>query len=168
MKQLAILNPEHAAADDVTAYEVRNAARAVVMDTEKKIGLLHVANRGHYVLPGGKIETSEDREAALRRECREEIGCEIDILGEIGSVVEYRKMFAMLQTSYCYFARVVGEKGIPRFTENEKEKGFTPMWLSYDEALKTLEENNPTVPQARLYITPRDIILLKAAKAYMV
>ncbi len=42
---------------------------------------------GRWELPGGKVEPGESEAAALRRECREELGVSIDVLGRLGADV---------------------------------------------------------------------------------
>jgi 8-oxo-dGTP diphosphatase len=167
MKQLAILNPEQVNEEEAASYTIREAARAVVFDSEKHVALLYVVTSHHYILPGGGIKEGEEKREALRRECREEIGCEIEIVGEIGSVTEWRKIFGLQQISYCYAAVVTGEKGEPKFTKKEEGKGFELHWLPYEEALKRLSENQASTLQGRDYIVPRDLILLTEAKAYV-
>ncbi|MDP3948543.1 MAG: NUDIX domain-containing protein [bacterium] len=167
MEQLKLINPEQASEEEVKLYSVRKAARAVVFDKDKNVALLHVSRFGYYKLPGGGLEEGEDIETALRRECQEEIGCEIEVLGEIGSIVEYRKMFNLTQISYCYLAKVKGVKGTPNFDEGELKEGFKGVWLPYDKALETITQNIASNFEASAYIVPRDIIFLKAAKKYL-
>lgn len=164
MKELAIINPENASEDEVKNYKTREAGRAVVVDESGMFALLHVAKESYYKLPGGGIEENEDKITALNRECLEEIGCEIEVLGEVGSIVEYRKIFNLKQTSYCYLAKVKGEKGKPDFTDDEKENGFEQVWLPYAEALKAMKESKATNIEGSKYIVPRDTILLEEAK----
>lgn len=56
--------------------------------------------------------------SALKRECMEEIGAEIEMLGEIGEIHEYRADFFMKQVSYYYFGKITSQ-GKPKFTELE-------------------------------------------------
>jgi len=164
MKWLALVNPEYVSEEEGVSYLVREAARAVVVDRDLRLALLHVSRDGYYKLPGGGMEEGEDDVTALRRECREELGCELEILGEIGMIVEYRKMFSMKQVSYCYFARVQGSKGKPTFTLKEKEEGFEVVWLPYTEALKVMVYSNATTLEGREYIVPRDTIFIRGAE----
>ncbi len=164
MDQLKLINPEQASEEEVKSYPVREAARAVVFDNEKNVALLHVSNFGYYKLPGGGLEEGEDIETALKRECMEEIGCEIEVFGEIGSITEYRKIFNLTQISYCYLAKVKGEKGTPNFEEGEIEEGFKEVWLPYEKALETITQNTTQDFEGSEYIVPRDIIFLEAAK----
>lgn len=39
---------------------------------------------GRWELPGGQVEPGESEAAALRRECREELGAEITVAGRVG------------------------------------------------------------------------------------
>lgn len=164
MKQLLLINPENVTDEEVKDYPVREAARAIVVDTNNQIALLRVSKNGYYKLPGGGIEESEDRMQALQRECLEETGSEIEVIQEVGSIVEYRKMFHLKQVSYCYLARLKGEKGKPEYTNEELERGFEQVWLPFNEALSTLKRSVTKQVEAREYIVPRDAAFLEAAK----
>lgn len=164
MKDLKLINPENASEEEVKAYATREAGRAVVVDMDGLVALLHVANESYYKLPGGGLEGNEDKIAALQRECLEEVGCDIDVVTDIGTIVEYRKIFHLKQISYCYLAKVRGEKGIPSLTEEEAQKGFRQVWLPYEEALQILSANQATSFEGKKYIVPRDTIFLEAAR----
>jgi len=167
MKQLLLLNPEHATEGEFAGYQVREAARAVVLDAAKNVALLRVANKNYYKLPGGGIEAGEDRIAALQRECLEEIGCNVDVVREVGSVVEHRKMFGIKQISYCYVAKVKGEKGTPALTPEEKAAGFQPVWLPYEEALRLMSTSGAAGYEGKEYMVPRDTLLLREAGKFL-
>ncbi len=167
MEQLKLINPEQVSEDAVKSYPVRKAARAVVFDDEKNVALLHVSKAGYYKLPGGGLEESENVEIALVRECQEEIGCEVEIIAEIGSIVEYRKMFTLTQISYCYLAKVKGKKGTPHFTDEELENGFKQVWLPYEKAIEVTTQSATSDFEGSAYIVPRDIIFLETAKKYL-
>lgn len=167
MESLAIINPENVSEIEVNSYPVRNAARAVVIDADNLIGLLYVANGQYYKIPGGGIEEGEDRELALGRECREEIGCNIEVIGEIGYISEYRKMFSLKQISYCYFAKVRGEKSKPDFTEEEIRNGFKIVWLPYNEALDAISNSKARTSESSLYMVPRDTRFLEEAGKFI-
>jgi 8-oxo-dGTP diphosphatase len=167
MKQLAIINPENVTDEEANGYSTRDAARAVVFDENKFVALLYVSEEKYYKLPGGGIDDLEDIEKALHRECLEEIGSDIDVVTEIGSIVEYRKIFNLKQSSFCYLAKIKGKKGVSNFTEEELKKGFRPVWLAYEEALKDLSNNIATSFEGKNYIVPRDVTFLKEAKKYL-
>lgn len=167
MKNLKTINPENVTEDEIKDYRIREAARAIVIDREGKIALLHVSKNNYYKLPGGGLEGDEDVIFALERECKEEIGSEIEVIGEIGSILEYRKKFNLKQTSFCYLAKLKGEKGEPDYTDHEKENGFEQVWLTYEDAIKALNESMVTELEVSYYIVLRDKTFLEESKAYL-
>ena len=56
-----------------------------VLLREKKILLIHRIAKDWWELPGGKIEPGETGEQTVVREAREELGCKIWIIRELGS-----------------------------------------------------------------------------------
>jgi 8-oxo-dGTP diphosphatase len=166
MKQLKLINPRNVSDEEAATYGTRTAARAVLIDKENNVALLKVGRDGYYKLPGGGIDPGEDMMVGLQRECHEEIGCDIEVLGEIGFTVEYWKEDNEKQTSYCYLAKVVGEKGIPNYTESEKERDFSVAWVTYVEALNLFNQSSPTHFEGE-YIKPRDLTFLEEAKGYL-
>jgi 8-oxo-dGTP pyrophosphatase MutT (NUDIX family) len=163
MRLLRILNPENATEDEVKTYQVRTAVRAVVFDKDNKVAILNVSKHGYYKLPGGGVETGENLHQALKRECLEELGCEVEITGELGEIIEYRKMFKLKQISPCFLARVVGEKGQPAFTDEEIATGFKILWLKPEEAIPLFDPSKANEAEGELYIVLRDKTFLEEA-----
>lgn len=141
----------------------RKAVRAVVFDNENKVAILNVKKYNYYKLPGGGIENGESMEEALKRECLEEIGCNIEVLEEVGRVLEHRNKIETDQESFCYTAKLVGEKGNPSFVGYEIDDGFEPLWVDIDQAIKLVENSEPTSYDGP-FIKIRDFILLNKAK----
>ena len=165
MKLLATLNPEYASEAEADGYMRREAARAVVFDAEGNIELLGVAKLGYHKLPGGGVEAGEGAVDALMRECREEIGCTVEIIDALGEIIEYRKMFNLKQTSFCFLAKVVGAKGEPGFMPDEIAAGFEIQWVPFSVAKQLLNLDRPEAKEAVYYMIPREKIILEAAKA---
>lgn len=164
MNQLALINPRNVTEEETVGYSLRTAMRAIVLDDEKNIALLHVTRKGYYKLPGGGVEGSEDVMEALKRECKEEIGCDIEVTGEVGTTVEYWKEDTEIQTSHCFVARLVGEKGTPQLTEKEIKNGFETVWVPYKKALELMEGSKRDDWEAE-YIVPRELLFLKAVES---
>jgi len=164
MKQLLLLNPEQVSEEEAERFPIREAARAIVIDGRGMIALLHVAKDEYYKLPGGGLEGAEDKKTALERECREEIGCDIKVTGEVGSIIEYRKTLHLKQISYCYLAKVKGEKGKPHFTDNEIKRGFKLVWLPFKDVVYVIQGGLAKNLEGSAFIVPRDIAFLKAAE----
>ncbi len=163
MKDLGLINPRSISHEEAATYALREAARAIVVDGDGLIALLYVTRDNYYKLPGGGLEGDEDKIVALDRECQEEIGCDIEVLQEIGFTTEYWKEDSEKQVSYCYLAKLVGEKGIPQLTESEKERGFETVWVPYVEVMKLLDETIPTQWEGE-YIRPREIVFFEESK----
>ncbi|AKM82610.1 MAG: ADP-ribose pyrophosphatase [Berkelbacteria bacterium GW2011_GWE1_39_12] len=139
---------------------IREAARAVLMDNDYKIALLFVSKKDYHKLPGGGLEEDENISQALEREILEETGCKAEVMTEIGEVEENRENFLLNQKSYCFSAKLIGEKGEPDFTDSEKDEGFILKWVSVEEAIKLIHEDKPSDYQGR-FIQVRDLTLLK-------
>jgi len=163
MQLLKTIEFEKLSPEELEKFKLRQAARAVVFDKEGKIALLFVAKKGYHKLPGGGVEDGENIEEAARRECREEIGCEIKITGEIGMTVEYRAKWGKRQESFCYLAEVVGNKNEPAFMDDEIEEGFSVRWVKFDEAIKILEADKSSDYQGK-FIKIRDLAFLREVR----
>lgn len=146
------------------SFRQREAARAVVYDTDGRVALLRVTKNAYHKLPGGGIETGEDVTTALAREMIEEIGCTITDIQEIGELTEYRDQWGMTQTSYFYSAKQIGEQAEPAFTEEELTDGFEVVWANdIDAAIALLQSDQPQGYEGPL-IQRRDIAILQAVK----
>ena len=164
MKLLHLINPANITDDIATTYKPRLAARGVVFDQNNNVAILPVSNHNYYKLPGGGIEEGEDKIQAFRRECLEEIGSDVEVISELGSIVEYRSEFSILQTSYCYVGKVIGERKETSFTEHEISQGFKqPLWVPFEEALKFISTSNPNNYEGG-FIKERDTLIMETAR----
>lgn len=163
MKLIRTISNKDFGFEDVDEKDLsqRRAARAVILDDENNVAVLSVENGSYHKIPGGGIEEGEDVRSALVREAKEEAGVTIEVIDEVGSILEYRD--GLKQYSYCYLARVVGEINKPDFTKNEKRDGFSaPVWLHIDEALDLFKNDKPTFLRAQ-FMSLRDGCFLEEA-----
>lgn len=144
-------------------YWDREAARAVLLDQDGNIALMHVSARNYYKLPGGGVEKGESIEVAAERECMEETGCKIKIGAPIGVIEEFRDQSKVHQTSYCFFAEVVGKKGETAFVGDEITDKFKLLWVPLDQAITLTESANPQTYDGK-FIQQRDLTFLKHSK----
>ncbi|MEO8376087.1 MAG: (deoxy)nucleoside triphosphate pyrophosphohydrolase [Candidatus Sumerlaeota bacterium] len=95
--------------------------------------------RGKWEFPGGKVEPGEDPRHALARECREEIGCEVEA-GDIYESVFHRTSERGDILLLFYLARIV--HGQPQALEHSALAWVTPEQMrDYD----LLEADRPLV-----------------------
>ncbi len=161
MKKIGVINPRQVGEVEITQYRLREAVRGIVFDTNDKIALLYVSRDAYYKLPGGGVEQGEDFKIALRRECLEEIGCEVSVLMPVGYTEEYWKEDGERQLSYCFTATVEGEKGNPVLTESEIDLGFKTLWVTVPEAIVLLRNCQPSHWEGD-YIPARELLILQA------
>ncbi len=151
----------------LTGWNVRVAARAVLLDEDNRVALMHIGTRNTYKLPGGGVDDEEHLEEALKREMLEETGCSIKPICDLGISLEKREMWKLFQISFSYLARVA-KKGELILTPDEKEEGFALEWIDNIEKATELVANSPISDNKYddLYMKIRDKnILLAAGKA---
>lgn len=121
---MKIINLENTTEEEYKKFDVRETARAIVLDNEGKVGVIYITGKDYIQIVGGGIEKDESIEEGLRRECLEEAGVEIEIVSKLCDVREVKKCDQQVQNSYCYIAKVVGDKGGTKFTKAETDYGF--------------------------------------------
>lgn len=76
---------------DVGGYRLNLRAGAVIIHNNK-ILLHRNKNSDHYAMIGGRVEIGEDSEHTIKRELKEELGKEIEIIGYISTVENFFEM----------------------------------------------------------------------------
>ena len=146
----------------------RDIVRAIVMDDEGSFYFVR-ADRddefGKAILietSGGgveKVEKGENFEEAIKRELREELGAETEIICKIGTVDDYYNLIHRHNINNYYLCRVLsfGEKNL---TEDETELfHLSTLKLSYREAMEEYAKRACT-PLGRL-IAAREMPILR-------
>ena len=111
---------------------------------------------------GGGVEAGEELTDAIRRELREELGAEVEILAEIGTVSDYYNLIHRHNINHFYLCRAVSF-GDTAMTEAEVHTfHLSTLKLTYDEAL-TEYERCCDGPLGRL-IAARELPILRRAK----
>ena len=147
------------------SYTLRQAARAVLMDSKKRIGLIRSGKRGCYKLPGGGLEAEESIEKALLREVAEESGWKVKIVQKLGVIREERRNFQQVNLSYGFLCQAVEFVG-PNMMDDEIEDGFELIWVSdIKRAIKLVESvADKDLDYAARFFTLRELSFLKEAE----
>jgi len=173
MEIIHTVNPLHIPETEAIKFPKQEAARAVVFNEDKnKIAMQYATNDKYHKLPGGGLEEGEDIRRALERECEEELGYDVEIDGELGAIVEYRRYEneGVQRVSYCFIARVVNEQRPLNLDAGEIRAGFVVEWMTIDDAISALEKEMKEVLTHRnnQYILPRDLFILKYVQSTIV
>lgn len=141
-------------------YRLRKSARAILFNKEGLIATQHLATYNFHKLPGGGVEVGESIEEALKREVKEEVGCDIETVRPVGVVIEYRNKYKLIHLSYCYTANVLGSVGGPQLEEAEVKEGQETLWLPPKEVLERMKSDKP-VKFESYFILKREISFLE-------
>jgi ADP-ribose pyrophosphatase YjhB (NUDIX family) len=141
----------------------RDRASGIVLNDKREIALINSTRYNFHMLPGGGTDLNETLIEALHREIREETGASVEVIHEIGVIVENLDKFKMLQTTYFYLAKTVGEIKEPHLMKDEIESGYQVEWHTIDEAIRIFEEEN----ESEKYIKERELMAVKEAVKYM-
>ena len=76
---------------DVEKYKLNIRAGGVIIHNNKLLTHKNI-NKDHYCLPGGRVEIGENSKETIKREIKEELGKEINIIGYIATIENFFKM----------------------------------------------------------------------------
>lgn len=114
--------------------KVRYGSRGIVINHDGKIAVFHKAVKNEYKLPGGGVEENEDKREAFKREVLEEVGCEVEILEELGTIEEHKTQTNFKQISTVFVAKVISDTHKLNLTEKEIAEGSELLWADIKEA----------------------------------
>lgn len=146
----------------------RQVVRAVVVDADGTYYFNRAVRDDDFGVStiietaGGGVEAGEDLHTAVRRELKEELGAEVEILAEIGTVSDYYNLIHRHNINHFYLCRAVSF-GDTQMTEDEVNTfHLSTLRLTYDQAVAEYERCTDG-PLGRL-IAARELPILKRAK----
>lgn len=145
----------------------RDIARAVVFDDDKNLYFVRAVRNddfGHAVLietSGGGVESGENLTEAIRRELKEELGADAEVLCQLGIVSDYYNLIHRHNINNYFLCRALsfGQKMLtPQETDDFH---LSTLKLTYDEAVSEYKKRADT-PIGRL-IAARELPVLEEA-----
>ncbi|MCM1536672.1 MAG: NUDIX hydrolase [Clostridium sp.] len=149
----------------------RQIARGIVFDDSGCFYFVRAVRDDHFgkatliETAGGGVESGEELTAAIKRELKEELGAEVDILCKIGVVSDYYNLIHRHNINNYYLCKIssFGEKNL---TQEEVESyHLSTLKLSYEEAVREYEKCSAT-KLGRL-VANRELPILRRAKEIM-
>lgn len=117
--------------------KVRNAARAVIFDRDKRIFAEITSNPKVVMLPGGGLEGDEDAFECAVRECAEECGLIVKPVKPLFNIREYYRDCIFFST--YVLCKIVGECE-KHLTEKEKAINIISGWRDMGDVLSDIED----------------------------
>jgi 8-oxo-dGTP diphosphatase len=139
--------------------ETREISRAILSDGKGHFAIHHVVrddmfgNYQYFETPGGGIDNGETPEMACIRECLEETGYRVKIVGELGEVVDYYNLMKRENHNHYYLCEREGDFLGTRFVSAGDAYIKETLWLPIPEIIElyesTIQEKIPLLCSRR-------------------
>ena len=146
---------------------IRQVARGIVLDEDGKV-LIHLIHRNdqfgdqiYYETPGGGVDEGETYEDAVMRECEEELGAEIEIIGYLGEVIDAYNLIKRQNINRFFLCKIKGKKAKHYESAGDLLIQKT-VRLDLDEAIALYEAMDKTLVSG--LVRQRELPFLKEAK----
>ncbi len=167
-KEEWILNLEDDEYPLTTIDHERMIARAIVVDNNDNFYFVRV-NRdddfGKAMLietAGGGVELGEDLDTAIKRELKEELGADVEVMCKIGVVSDYYNLIHRHNINHYFLCKVVSF-GDRHLTKTERENfHLSTLKLKYSDALAEYERCSCS--SLGTLVANREVPVLKRAK----
>lgn len=151
--------------------EIRQIARAVVVDQNQKVAILPLrrddifGNWNYYELPGGGLRPNEDPLEGAKREIHEEVGVITEGITKLGIVEDYYHLIHRKNINHYYLLRVI-KKAHRHLEAYEKSIIQNVQWVSLQDAIERFQKMpNQGVP---LLVKNRELPILQEAMQYFI
>ena len=149
----------------------RKIVRAIVFDDQENYYFVRAKRDDDFgkatliETSGGGVEAGEDLETALKRELKEELGAEVEIMYKIGIVSDYYNLIHRHNINNYYLCKVTsfGEKHLTR--DEIEDFHLSTLRLSYRDA----EEEYKKCAETKIgkLIAARELPVLRRAKVLL-
>ena len=149
----------------------RQIARAIVFDEDGSFYFVRVHRddlfgKGVFIeTSGGGIEAGEKPEIAIRRELKEELGAEVDIICKLGVVSDYYNVIHRHNVNHYYLCKLLSVGSTSMTEEEISDFQLSTLRLRYEEAVAEYRKNAGT-PWGSL-LCQRELPVLEQAKKAM-
>ena len=149
----------------------RKIVRAIVFDDQENYYFVRAKRDDDFgkatliETSGGGVEAGEDLETALKRELKEELGAEVEIMHKIGIVSDYYNLIHRHNINNYYLCKVTsfGEKHLT--TDEIEDFHLSTLRLSYRDAEKEYQKCAET--KIGKLIADRELPVLRRAKVLL-
>lgn len=149
----------------------RKIVRAIVFDDQENYYFIRAKRDDDFgkatliETSGGGVEAGEDLETALKRELKEELGAEVEIMHKIGIVSDYYNLIHRHNINNYYLCKITsfGEKHLTR--DEIEDFHLSTLRLSYRDA----EEEYKKCAETKIgkLIAARELPVLRRAKVLL-
>lgn len=149
----------------------RKIVRAIVFDDQENYYFVRAKRDDDFgkatliETSGGGVEAGEDLETALKRELKEELGAEVEIMHKIGIVSDYYNLIHRHNINNYYLCKITsfGEKHLTR--DEIEDFHLSTLRLSYRDAEE--EYKKCTETKIGKLIAARELPVLRRAKVLL-
>lgn len=113
----------------------RIIVRGIIVDQSGSVAIYNKRIENVYQLPGGVVKDGDSPEDTFLREIKRIIGCDIEIIEDMGIIEEHMIQDEIDQDVYVFVGRVL-EKGKIDYQAQEVDEFGKVMWVTPEEALK--------------------------------
>ncbi len=148
----------------------RVTARGVVLDEEGRIGLhlIHrddvFGNETYYETPGGGVDEGETPEQAVVRECKEELGEDIEVLRALGVVKDAYNLIQRKNENHYFLCKKLNQ-GEKHFVSEGDSLIQKTVWVSLEEGIALLKQQSDHGVSA--LVKARELPILEEAKSVL-
>ncbi len=146
---------------------IRVISRALVLDEEGRVALHRIhrndifGDENYFETPGGGVDEGETLEQAVIRECKEELGEDIEVLQDLGVVKDAYNLIHRKNENHYFLCKKLTQ-GEKHFVSEGDSLIQETLWVSLDEGIHLLRKQSDKGVSA--LVKARELPILEEAK----